>query len=162
MLLIGRRLSADELTAVRADPTTVESLIYADHDDAEPGPALDLDKAWHGIHFLLTGSAWEIGEGAGGAVLGGEPIGGDTGYGPIRLLPPEAVRTVAAGLATLEIDELRARFDPESLAAADVYPAIWDEGAEAFDGYLAPYYTHLREFYRAAALNNEAVLLAIT
>lgn len=25
MLLIGRRLSADELTAVQADPTTVES-----------------------------------------------------------------------------------------------------------------------------------------
>lgn len=162
MVLIGRRLSSDELKAVQADPATVETLIFNDDDPDTPGAGLDLDKAWHGIHFLLTGSAWEPGEGPGAAILGGDEIGEDNGYGPARLLTPEAVRSIAAGLETVEIETLRARYDPDSLAAADIYPTIWDEGADAFDGYLAPYYTTLRDFYRTAAQNDQGVLLAIT
>jgi len=157
MVMIGRRLSADEFEAVRKDPTTAETLLHSDVDDE-----LDLDKAWHGIHFLLTGSAWEIGAGAGAAILGGDEVGGDNGYGPARLVAPLTVRSIAADLETLEVETLRARYDPESLTAADIYPTVWDEGDEAFDGYLAPYYTQLRDFYRTAARNDQAVLLAIT
>ncbi|MER7284053.1 DUF1877 family protein [Dactylosporangium sp. NPDC000244] len=76
--LIGRRLSDDDLRAVRNDSTAVDMLLYGDldDDDAEmPDPELDLDKSWHGIHFLLTGTAWEVGDGAGAAVLGGGEIG---------------------------------------------------------------------------------------
>ncbi len=41
-------------------PTTVDTLLYSglDDDEAEmPEPELDLDKSWHGIHYLLTGTA---------------------------------------------------------------------------------------------------------
>ncbi|MGW4155458.1 DUF1877 family protein [Micromonospora chersina] len=85
MVLIGRRLSTEELAAVRADPTAVDALLYGDLDDDEaemPEPELDLDKWWHGIHYLLTGTDWQIGEGAGAAILGGAEIGQDGGYGP--------------------------------------------------------------------------------
>lgn len=98
MVLIGRRLSASELQAVLADPAAVSTLLFGDleDDDAEmPEPDLDLDKSWHGIHYLLTGTAWGIGEGAGAAILGGDEIGEDGGYGPARLLDPETVRTEA-------------------------------------------------------------------
>jgi hypothetical protein len=71
MQLIGRRLSAEELAAVRADPTMAQALLHGDleGDEAElPDTALDLDKSWHGIHYLLTGTAWDVGEGAGAAI----------------------------------------------------------------------------------------------
>ena len=56
-----RALPDEELSALRADPSRVEQLLYASffggssngHDE------LEVDKAWHGLHFLLTGTAWE-------------------------------------------------------------------------------------------------------
>src|SRR5215471_13774982 len=75
MVLIGRWLSADELRAVHEDPAAVTTLLFGDldDDDAEmPDPDMDVDKSWHALHFLLTGTAWEIVEGAGEAILGGE------------------------------------------------------------------------------------------
>ncbi len=164
MTLIGRRVPAGELTAVRTDEARVNELLYGDLDDDEaemPEPELDLDKAWHGIHYLLTGSSWEVGEGAGAAILGGDPVGEDAGYGPPRILDPAAVRVIASGLDALDVAALRARFDPDALEAAEVYPGIWDEGIEVFDDYLAPNFTELRRFYGIAAQNGEAVLLAI-
>lgn len=164
MVLIGRRLSADELAAVRADPTAVDALLYGDLDDDEaemPEPELDLDKSWHGIHYLLTGTAWRIGEGADAAILGGAEIGQDGGYGPARLLDQSTVRAVATALDALDVEVLRARFDPEAMAAAEIYPAIWTNGVDELD-YLMSHYTQLRRFYHAAAANGQAVLLAIT
>ncbi|GHJ15344.1 hypothetical protein [Micromonospora sp. AKA38] len=46
-MLIGRRLSSEEFTAVLTYPTAVDRLLYGDldDDDAEmPEPELDLDK----------------------------------------------------------------------------------------------------------------------
>lgn len=165
MVLIGRRLSAEELAAVRADADVVEALLYGDLDDDQaemPEPELDLDKAWHGIHYLLTGTVWEAGEGAGAAILGGAEVGEDGGYGPARLLDPEAVRAVAGGLDGLTVDALRARFDPAAMKAADIYPDVWSNGTDEFDDYLAPHFAELCRFYRAAAANGQAVLLALT
>lgn len=164
MVLIGRRLSADELAAVRADPTAVDALLYGDLDDDEaemPEPELDLDKSWHGIHYLLTGTAWRIGEGADAAILGGAEIGQDGGYGPARLLDQSTVRAVATALDALDVEVLRARFDPAAMAAAEIYPDIWTNGVDELD-YLMSHYTQLRRFYHAAAANGQAVLLAIT
>jgi hypothetical protein len=48
------------------------------------------------------------------------------------------------------------------MAAPDSYPNIWGDGADEFDGYLAPNFAELRRFYRTAAANGQAVLLAIT
>ncbi|MEU2662184.1 YfbM family protein [Micromonospora sp. AMSO12t] len=163
MVFIGRRLSVEEMAAVLADPTAVDELIYGDLDDeAEmPEPELDLDKSWHGIHYLLTGTAWKIGEGAGAAILGGDEIGQDGGYGPARLLDPNTVRVIATGLDAMDVETLRARFDPDAMAAADIYPAIWANGSDEFD-HLMSHFTEVRRFYRAAAGNGQAVLLAIT
>src|SRR6476661_4451319 len=77
MVLIGRRLSADELSAVREDASIVTALLYGNLEDEYsdmPEPDLDINKAWHGIHFLLTGSAWDIQPGAGEAILGGDEV----------------------------------------------------------------------------------------
>ncbi|MBG0568873.1 YfbM family protein [Actinoplanes aureus] len=165
MELIGHRLSVEQWRAMLDDPAVVETVIFGDldDDDAEmPEPDLDLDKSWHGLHYLLTGTAWEVGPGAGAAILGGDEIGDDGGYGPARVLSPEAVRSIDAGLAAIDPATLRERFDPAAMTTAEIYPAIWSGGEEAFDSFLAPRFQELREFYRTAAAEDAAVLLAIT
>ncbi|MFE9201163.1 YfbM family protein [Micromonospora sp. NPDC007230] len=164
MELIGRRLSAGELAAVLADPSVVDMLLYGDLDDDEaemPEPELDLDKSWHGIHYLLTGTAWQIGESAGAAILGGVEIGPDGGYGPPRLLDPDSVRAIATALNGLEVETLRARFDPGAMTAAEIYPDLWTNGTDDFD-YLMSHFAELCQFYHSAAVSGQAVLLAIT
>lgn len=156
MILVGRRVTAADHQRLLADHSLTDTLLYADRTE----PDLDVDKAWHGIHFLLAGNAWETTAGAGEAVLGGEPVGEDAGYGPARLLGPEQVRTVAAALTPITVDTLRSRYDGPALEDAEVYPQIWDE-EDVFDTYLAPNFTRLRDFYRAAADAGQAVLLAI-
>jgi hypothetical protein len=154
MIFEARRLSAAEAAAVAADPAAGTAILE------RTGDVLDLDKAWHGIHFLLTGSAWETTSGAGEAVLGGVPVGDDRGYGPARLVAAEQVRAVAAGLEEFTAETLRTRFDPAGLMAEAIYPQVWDD--EDFAAYLLPNFLALQEFYRAAAERDEAVLLLIT
>ena len=165
MVLIGRRVTADELRLVLDDPAQVSALLYGDLDDEDaemPDPELDLDKSWHGMHYLLTGTAWEVDEGAGAAILGGDEIGEDGGYGPARLLQPEAVRAVATALDAVDDETLRARFNPTMMMSAGIYPEIWTDDPEILDDYLMAYLDALRQFYRTAATHGQAVLLAIT
>jgi hypothetical protein len=155
MIMMVRRLTAEQAEALEADPSAAAEFIE------QADSVLDLDKAWHGIHYLLTGTSWDIPPGAGEAVLGGDPIGADWGYGPPRLLRPDRVQAVAAALRDVTADSLRARFDPAVLREADVYPQVWD-GDEDFDIYLLPHFLTLQAFYLEAAEQKEAVLLTIT
>jgi hypothetical protein len=41
-------------------------------------------KAWHGLHYLPASTKWQANDGAGSAILGGQPIGEDNGHGPAR------------------------------------------------------------------------------
>jgi hypothetical protein len=164
MGIVGRRLSSDELRTIRDDPSVIADLLWRDLEDEGTEMSeseLDLDKSWHGLHYLITGSPWTVGEGAGAAILGGDNIGEDNGYGPARLLSPDAVRTIAAGLGTIDVETLRSRYDPDALTRSDIYPQIWDED-DCFDSYLAPYFVELCGFYRRAAANGDAVLLRLT
>ncbi|UQU66563.1 YfbM family protein [Couchioplanes caeruleus] len=152
MIFAGRRLTPDQVRDLEIDaPGTLEKLGEAE---------LDLDKAWHGIHFLLTRSAWKTTPGAGEAVLGGDPVGEDTGYGPARLLTADRVAAVAAGLRDLDAAALRTRYDAAALEEAEIYPGIWDAD-DVFETYLGPNADQLRAFYLAAARENQAVLLTI-
>jgi hypothetical protein len=165
MEFIGRRLSSAELRVVLDDPSAVDALLYGDLDDEDaemPEPELDLGKSWHAIHYLLTGTAWDTGDGvAGAAIFGGDEIGDDGGYGPARVLNPDLVRTVAAALDAVDAQTLRARFDADAMAAAQIYPNVWTRGAADVNGFIAEF-VELCQFYRAAADNGQAVLLAIT
>ncbi|HLN65323.1 MAG TPA: DUF1877 family protein, partial [Symbiobacteriaceae bacterium] len=90
MGMIGnyRRLAADQLDHLLRHEDGLDSFVY---DENVPLHLLtDVDKAWHGIHFLLNGDPWE-GEGPlYDAVLGGDAIGETDGdYGPTRCLTPD-------------------------------------------------------------------------
>ena len=160
MSMIGNFLaiSPDQLAAFKADPDSVIPFLYPDDEDAELGAHLDIDKAWHAIHYTLNGSAWEGEEPLFLVVLGGEEIGEDAGYGPARYLTPDEVRQVAAALSTVGADQFSERFSPAQLDAAEIYPQIWErDGAEGLE-YVLFYYNQLVSFYGDAAKRGDAVL----
>ena len=123
---------------------------------------LDLDKAWHGLHYLLTGSG-EPTESplsflmAGGMLLGGEQW--DVGYGPARAFRPDEVAVIASALADLGPDPAATRYDPAAMQRLDVYPGIWDRADEDLEGWLGASMAELRTFVAGAAARQQALLV---
>jgi len=154
MVWVAYRRQESEAREILEDEERLDELLESEEASA------DLDKAWHAIHWLLTSGETTTDESLSDAVMGGEEIGDDRGYGVPRLLSPERVQAVARSLAGIDGASLESRMDPQAMEAAEVYPSIWDE-ADVFDSYLGPLYEDLREFYAAAAAADEAVIHAI-
>ena len=124
--------------------------------------SVDLDKAWHGIHFLLTGSAEPNGSLASKVIMGGEDIGPHLGYGPAQLLTVQEVRDIANLLQTETPDKLAARYEPAALARAGIYPdVIWEREKQAALDYVIKYYKDLITFYSNVAAKGYVVVFAL-
>jgi hypothetical protein len=185
----GDRRLLEETFFGEPPKSLTEKLMNGDHSDqtmdefrawsakrkADVGDTqVDLDKAWDGIDYLLTGQSgieWELARIqstesnitlASKVSRGSEDIGPDLGYGPARLLKPHEVRAIAKLLRATTPDMLRKRFKPKEMAHAGVYPdVIWErDGAEAL-GYVLDYYEKLVAFYTLAAQRGQAVILVI-
>jgi hypothetical protein len=127
------------------------------------GDELDIDKAWHGIHYLLTGTAWTGEAPVNFIVQGGREIGKvDVGYGPARALRSSEVREVAAALEALPPEELAARYDPEEMSRLEIYPDVWDRDPDLERGYLIDNYKELRTFVRRAAERGYGLLVYLS
>lgn len=157
MSMIGNFLQVTplELQALIDDPSAVEDFIYP--EDEEHENCMDVDKAWHGIHFLLSGDPWGGNLPLANVVLGGTEIGDDVGYGPARYITADDVRTVADAISDVTPQELAKRYDPSALKKHEIYPEIWDEGEGAVE-YLTSWYQSLREYYLDAASKGNAML----
>jgi len=126
----------------------------------------DLDKAWHGIHWLLTGSADGGEEPLCYLVAGGEPVGDvDVGYGPARALTSEQVAAWDAALSRIPREELARRFDPKAMLDAQIYPEIWArsiKGEEDTLEYVLQGYGSLRDFVAAARKEHSGLLVYLS
>jgi hypothetical protein len=169
-------ITSEQATAMTTDQQLLDSLLFDDQggeavdsaglDNAsarDDAPSrIDLDKSWHGIHFLLTRSARDTSPPLGLAILGGRNVGEDNGYGPARVLDPPQVRIVADALTALDHDRLRRDYDPAAFVHADIYPSgIWRE-PDIISEYLIPNLQVLTTFYAQAGATGRAVLLALT
>ncbi len=141
----------------KKNPETLARALFSKGEQA-----ISLDKDWHGIHFLLTGTAWDVKGTAGQAILGGREFGEDMGYGPARMLSVAQVRAIAEALAKSSIESLSARYNPEAMTKAEIYPTIiWNrEGPQALESLLTSYKA-LVTFYRRAAEKGQIVVVVI-
>lgn len=155
-----RRVSLEELSRLRENPESISDFLYSETEQAPPaGRRLDIDKTWHAIHFLLTGSSWEGSYPLVCVVMGGESIGTqDVGYGPARFLTPAEVKDVANSLDEISVSDLLERYDPDALNAEEIYPQGWSD-AEEERKYIGQYYSQLTEFFRKAAHADDAMLV---
>ena len=128
------------------------------------GVSADLDKAWQGIHYLLTGTAWEGREPLNFLLAGGRPVGDiDVGYGPARVLSAAETRAAHQALTQVGDDELRRRFDPDEMMSKEIYPEIWDRPPEEDDTieYLMEYVGILRGFLAQAVEKRQGLVVCL-
>ena len=154
---------AEAAQVVQLDEETFVDWLEArtDEDDTS-GDVLDLDKQWHVVHAVLTGTAWDTDGPCGRAVLGGSEFGNDLGYGPARFLAAAEVAEVADELDNVAAAGFDEAIDAEVLAELDVYPSgiPWDEPEER--RYLVESCEELRAFYRRAATAGHAMVILIS
>lgn len=126
--------------------------------------ACDIHKAWHAIHYVLTGDA----EGGpepncyrleGGTLLG-RPAEDDS---PPRLLSPEQVQAFNGVLRPINrLSVLRECFDHGAMVEAGVYSMNEgeDEAGEDLE-FTAHYFRQLRKFIGEAAEAGRGVVITI-
>jgi hypothetical protein len=163
------RLANDEIARQLIDnPDSAYDYLNPDVDGdlemSEPFPIdLDLDKEWHGVHFLLTDSG-EVTDSPLSLVLGNfAELGDDIGYGPVQYIPAEKVLAFHHALKATPDEEISARFDPVAMQAKMIYLAdtFAAEGEEA-RGFLMERIQQLRDFAKTAAECNLHAFSVIT
>lgn len=121
------------------------------------GKTLCLQKAWHGIHFLLTGVS-EGGEPPLAFVVLGDKEIPDTshmmGYGPARYLTSKQVKLVSNALHRIKKSKFLSGFEPERFRTANIY-ALHERGDELE---LLAFFEKLKAFYALAAKRNNGML----
>ena len=159
-------LRDEEIERVVAEPGLALDILLPEDDEPSDIAAVDLDKAWHGIHYLLTGGAWNGEPPLNALVAGGEELvdrDEEWGYGPPRAFRSAETVTFGDALDALSNDELSSRFDPVDMLAKEIYPEIWDRDPEDDDtlAYLMENVDELRQFIRRAAAERQGLLIAI-
>jgi hypothetical protein len=134
--------------------------VPANNPDAH-GESVSLEKAWHGLHYLLTGSATEGPPPLGFILEGGKPIGDGGGYGPPRLFSPSEVQQMHKALSAISDNKLWSRFNAEEMTDQDVYPGIWDEPEEELREEYVMYFNELKKLFAAAASKKLAVVVRL-
>lgn len=108
-----------------------------------PARNISLEKAWHGLHYLLCGSDKPVSGLLGQTAFGGMEIGDDLGYDPARGFTVAETSDIAQVLQAPGLENiLRTRFDPNVMDKLGIYPNVWDEGPD----WLIDAFQGLREF----------------
>jgi hypothetical protein len=156
MATIGvfRRVSSRVIEDLRAQPERIKSVLYPQQTETaiDDDVRVDVDSAWHALHFLLTGSP-KPGKPPLDFILGGTPVGDiDLGEGPARMFTSAEVRKIAAGLALVNRQTLRSRFDPAQLTEHQIYPLHWDQpGTSSSFELIAEHFDALKDFVTTTA-----------
>src|SRR5712691_3406238 len=140
MGMIGnlRPASDSEIEQLLTRPTDITRFLYG--ADADGRERVVLNKAWHAIHFVLTGSRLGGDEPLNFLVSEGTPVGEvDVGYGPARVLTSAQVRSLATALAALEPEDVAARVDLHQLDAEVIYPGNWQRNGMGVDDVVGSY-----------------------
>ena len=132
------------------------------------GGVVDVDKMWQALSLLTTPAEGSVMERIDAVdpldpILGGEEVGPDLGYGPIRVHRPENVVSVHAHLSARTDAQLRSRYDPAEWGSSEVYPFCWDEDSDdLWDEEIAPYLVAVRELYARSAAAGQSVVIELS
>jgi hypothetical protein len=148
-------ITADEYNAIMQNPAHILEVMENAQD------SIYLEKAWHGIHYLLTGRTngpWEDSVIAGGYSLpyaeALEEMFTDLPF----VFPPALVQHWSEILLNLTVAELKARYNPVEMEQLGIYPQVWvSEGDKGFE-YLMLYLGDLIDLFEFAANENLAVI----
>lgn len=150
------RVTTTELETYLHDSSLLEERIY-DENAFEDQNLNDVDKAWDGIIFLLTGQNIQNADHPLVQVLfSGQLIDEeqDLGYGPGHYLTSDQVKNISEQISKITTEDLKKKYNSKKMNELDVYP-IWDE--DSFD-YLDENFKLLQQIYAEAANNDQAII----
>lgn len=158
MSMIGYFLKANDFLVKRIEKGNAGEILFGEEVEQD---LLCIDKAWHAIHFVLTGCVWDIPDDniLGHMILGGEPVSEeDFGYGPARLISKGTVAQIADALKEWDEVTFREKFCMEDLIANEVYPVVEDEDGELFAQYVCENFLELKKYFEAAATDGDSMI----
>jgi hypothetical protein len=154
-----RAASDAEIKRLLAHPTEVTRFLFG--ADAAGSTCVNLDKAWHAIHFVLNGSRLGGQAPLNFLVDEGTPVGEiDVGFGPARVLTSYQVEALASALSGLEPDDIRSRIDVRQLDELAIYPGAWQRDGMDVD-YVVANYRAMRELVARLARDGLGLVLYI-
>ena len=163
MLCYVLAVSPEQIKALRAKPslaTDVAMAAMGEGDVSQFGPlqeALDLQKSWHMLHYLFTGSIDDT-RSPGAGLLSGEELGEDIGYGPVRLHGEKSTAEFARFLGSLDIEGLLARMNIAEMANAGVYSMPDGDEEDGIRDEVGYYFPQLRDYVVQAAQKQGGLL----
>lgn len=169
------RLPLNKLNELLTEPEKIHNLRKEIRDNRkkyiEEGRLINIEKSWHGIHYLLNGNAWGGAGSYAGSIEGGTPpacwvifgdksIGDeDLGYGPAKYLLPDQVKKVDEFLNSITQEDLYNKFNPKLFNENKIYPRIWEREEEnGTIGFLIEYFSVLVKFYKNVAMVNDCIV----
>jgi len=124
-------------------------------------PLLELGKAWHVLHYLMTGHT-DAAATPGNALLSGTPLGANLSYGPPRLHNPSETQAFRDFLAPLTAEILVSRLNFTVLAELRLYPLLGvPDAAEALSwrDEIAELFQRLKYYVGSAAERGDGILV---
>ncbi|OYW72652.1 MAG: hypothetical protein B7Z37_24175 [Verrucomicrobia bacterium 12-59-8] len=180
-------------SSLHEDPSKIDALLYPDDADKKPVKKLgffsrlfglkqkprpisscaieplsaedsvDIDKTWHALHFLFTGTNWKGDFPEGFLVSCGKPVGDvDVGYGPARSFTSTEVKRISEFLMHVDRDVLRSRLDPEKIERLEIYWSGDNTHLEEDWAYLEGRLSDLTAFVAETAQKDLALLVYIS
>ena len=154
-----RPASNAEIERLLEHPAEITRFLYG--SEAGERERITLRKAWHAIHFVLTGSRLGGDEPLNFLVAEGTPVGEvDVGFGPARVLTSAQVQSIATALAEIEPEEVARRVDVRQLDAEKIYPGNWRRDGIGID-YIVDNYRAMRSVVDRAASQGQGLVLYI-
>lgn len=155
MSMIGNVAAAadSDLAALETNPSMVMKFVFA----AER--KIDVDKAWHAIHYLLNGDAWDGEHPLDFWTIGGTALA-ELGYGPARGFTSTQVKEIAAALAPIDTAKLFERWNATKMRKAEVYGVDPDE-REAEEEYVGGNFEQLKRFIAKLASDGQGMIVYV-
>jgi hypothetical protein len=179
------RVRPETVDALRDSPKGVAEFVYGDSSlyeapspgllqrlfgkpEPEPRPIpvrreddeIDLDKSWHIVHYLLTGSDNATDSPLNIIADESDRLADiDLGLGPPFVIHPEVVSRFAAAAAELSDEQFLSRLHPSEMPLETLYlgDSVRDDPDEMGE-YAVENFHFLRTFARAAADAGDAVI----
>lgn len=152
----------DEGTLDRLVSLAPEVLLSTLEELEESGaPTTYLDKAWDGLHFLLTGvsaTAPREDDPLSEAVVGVHAFGGEDFVGCTE---NDELDAIISALEEVNVERLLDEADFRAFSVARIFPNIWDDDPATLRSELSDAFAELHAVHRRAADTGQHLAISI-
>ncbi|KPI47640.1 YfbM family protein [Clostridioides difficile] len=154
------RISEENVLKLQQAEDNLQGLVFGDMDEDN---TISIDKAWHAIHFTLTGCPFggEDDNIFSKLVMSGNVFMEIDGEPPAMLITADDVKKLSEAMDSLEEQKFREKFNISEMLENNIYPVMDDENEEEFFDYVWANLIELKKFIEEAANERQAVIFYI-